>query len=480
MTFDVIVIGCGSAALSAAVNAAEGGAKVAVLERAPFGERGGNSRYTEAWMRMKNEDEVAEDFAELLLERHGAIDPAFLREVSKDYENWGQNVKAFPFNDPELVNSIISTASETMHWLKTHGIQFTYHSPMLLQKGPERMGPSGGGIAIVEALSASAEKLGVEMMYQTTGRSLLLDDAGNIRGVRAWSREKGNISVEGNNVVVASGGYQGNIEMMTRYVGHNAHLTRPVSQGGVYNKGEGLEMMLAVGAASAGQYNMFHGEPVDPRSARHEALVAVINYGIMVNKEGKRYVDEGSDLYVNIYDELSWETMRQKLGIGYLVFDSRLYDILNIRTRIKTDEDPVRAGSVAELAEKIGAPRRALEKTVQDYNAACIDGPYDTTKLDDLHTEGLDIPKSNWARPIDVNDLHAFPVMCANTLTCGGVKVTKDAEVLNRDGAPIPGLYAAGETVGLYYNLYIGATSVLRGLILGRLAAKKICANLKG
>ena len=480
MSFDVVVIGCGVAGLSAAVNAAQGGAKVALLERAPYEDRGGNSRYTEAWMRMQSEDEIADDFVDLFFERgHGAIGPEFLKEVNSSYDTWPKNVKAYPFNDPELVGAIAEEAPETMSWLKEQGIKFTFHSPMLLQKGPERMGPSGGGLAIVETLTTAAEKAGVEMMYETTGRSLLQDDTGNVRGLRCWSKEKGNFALEAPNVVVASGGYQGNLEMMTRYVGNNAHLTRPVSPGGVYNKGEGIEMMLAVGAAAAGQYDMFHGEPVDPRSPRHEALIAVVNYGILVNINGERFFDEGSNRYELIYDEVSWSIMRQKRGIAHLIFDSRLFDIPKIRTRIKTDQDPIRASSIEEMAEKINVPVRKLRETFESYNAACSEGEYDTTKLDGSCTQGLALPKSNWARTINESDLYAYPIMCANTFTCGGVKVTGNAEVVNRDGSPISGLYAAGETVGLYYNLYVGATSVLRGLVLGRRAAKHICANLK-
>jgi tricarballylate dehydrogenase len=478
MSVDVIVIGCGVAGLSAAVTAAEGGAKVAVLERAPYEERGGNSRYTEAWLRMKSENEVTDDFVELLVDRgHGAIGPEMMKEAANDYEHWPQNLKSYPFNDPELVASFADEAPPTMAWLKSHGIKFTFHSPMLLQKGPERMGPSGGGLALVEALSASAERLGVTMMYRTTGRSLLLDDDGNVRGVRCWSAERGNFSLEAGAVVIASGGYQGNLEMMTRYVGTNAHLTRPVSPGGQYNKGEGIEMALAVGAAPAGQYDMFHGEPVDPRSPRHEALIAVVNYGILVNMLGKRFIDEGANRYELIYDDVSWTIMRQKLGIAYLLFDRRLFDIPNVKVRIKTDQPPIRASSIAELAKMIGVNARNLEATIQDYNAAVQPGRYDHTGLDDKHTIGVTPPKSNWAQEIDATDLHAYPIMCANTFTCGGLKINKDAQVMNRDGAPIPGLYAAGETVGLYYTLYVGATSVLRGLVFGRRAGKKIVAT---
>ena len=480
MDFDVIVIGHGGAGLSAAVSAAEGGARVAILERAKYEERGGNSRYTDAWMRLKSEESVSDDFIDRLSgAAHGAIPPDYLKEATKDYDNWPQNLKAYAFTDPEIISTWADSAPPTIAWLKAQGVQITYNSVMLLQGGLRHLGPSGGGLAIVEALTKSAEKLGVTGMYQTTGRSLVLDDAGNVRGVRAWSPGKGNFTINAPAVVLASGGYQGNVEMMTRYVGANACYARPVSAGGINNKGEGIEMALAVGAAASGQYEMFHGEPVDPRSARHEALVAVLNYGIMVNLHGKRFIDEGSNKYEFIYDDLSWATMRQKNGISYFLYDSKLYDVPNARVRIKTDVDPIRATSIRELAGKIGAPVDVLEKTFNEYNAAVQEGNFNPTTLDGKGTHGLALPKSNWARRIDEKDLHCYPVMCANTFTCGGVKTTKDGEVVNRDGYPIPGLYAAGETVGLFYGVYVGATSVLRGLVFGRRAGQKIAALAK-
>jgi len=115
-----------------------------------------------------------------------------------------------------------------------------------------------------------------------------------------------------------------------------------------------------------------------------------------------------------------------------------------------------------------------LTKTVREYNAATRPGTFDVRTRDGLSTQGLALPKSNWARPINEQDLQAYPIMCGNTFTCGGVKITADAEVVNRDGTPIPGLFAAGETTGLYYTLYVGATSVLRGLVFGRQAGRKI------
>jgi tricarballylate dehydrogenase len=207
--------------------------------------------------------------------------------------------------------------------------------------------------------------------------------------------------------------------------------------------------------------------------------VAVINYGILVNHRGERFIDEGADRYELIYDEVSWSIMRQKRGIAHLIFDGRLFDIPNVRIRIKTDQAPIRASSVEQLAALINVDSHRLTETLHAYNAAVQPGPYDHSLLDGRATHGLTPAKSNWAREINDSDLYAYPIMCANTFTCGGLKVTKNAEVVNRDGAPIPGLYAAGETVGLYYNLYVGATSVLRGIVLGRQAGKHVAARLK-
>ena len=480
MTSDLVVVGCGVAGLSAAVSAAEGGAKVVLIERAPKEERGGSSRYTDAWLRMKSEDAVFEDFEELLSRRgHGAISPGMLRESIGDYEGWSANLKSYPFTDPVLISTFADSAPPTIAWLKSHGVKFTFGSPMLLQKGIQRLAPSGGGLAIVEALAAAAEALGVEFRYETTGRSLLLNARGDVCGLKAWSKEKGLHSIKARSVVLASGGFQGNTEMLTRYVGANAYLSRPVSPGGVYNKGEGIEMALAAGAAPAGQFEMFHAEPIDPRSSRHEALVAALNYGILVNSSAVRFIDEGADVYENIYDEVSWTIMRQKGGIAYFIYDSKLYDVPNIRVRLKSEVPPLRASSARELAGQIGVNPDVLEATVRRYNAAVQDGPFDPALRDNKGTIDMVPPKSNWSRKIDESDLHAYPVICANTFTCGGVKIGKDGEVVNQDGHPIPGLYAAGEMVGLYYGLYVGATSVLRGLVFGRRAGQSIAAKLK-
>jgi len=479
MDADVVVVGCGVAGLSAAVSAAEAGAEVILLERASKEDRGGSSRYTEAWMRMSSEDSVYEDFEDkLALRAHGAIPPQLLHEAATDYENWSPTLKAYPFTDPELISTFAESAPPTISWLKSHGVRFTTGSPMLLQKGLQRLAPSGGGQALVEALATAAENLGVDFRYNTTGRSLIQNERGDVTGINAWSVEKGVHPISAGSVVLASGGFQGNVEMITRYIGANAYLSRPVSPGSMYNKGEGIEMALDIGAAAAGQFEMFHAEPIDPRSAKEEALVAALNYGILVNNTALRFIDEGADVYEQIYDETSWTIMRQKQGIAYFIYDSRVYDIPNIKVRLKSEIPPVKASSAEELAKKLELDPEALAKTIREFNDSVQDGEFDHRVKDGKSTTGITPPKSNWARAIDEADLHAYPVMCANTFTCGGVKISKDGEVVNRDGYPIPGLYAAGEMVGLYYGLYVGATSVLRGLVFGRRAGQAIAKGL--
>ena len=115
-------------------------------------------------------------------------------------------------------------------------------------------------------------------------------------------------------------------------------------------------------------------------------------------------------------------------------------------------------------------PVDTLHATVAAYNAACRDGAFDPYTVDMLGTEDLSPPKTNWARPLDTPPFKAYPVIGSNTFTFGGLKATRDAQVLNTSGEVIPGLYVAGETMGLYYGRYPGATSVLRGAVFGRRA----------
>jgi tricarballylate dehydrogenase len=465
--FDVVVAGCGVAGLSAAVSAREKGAKVAVLERSTREERGGQSRYTEAYLRMKSETEVTDDFEVMLAENgSGYIDPELVEEAATGRSNL---VRGLAIADPTLLETFANAAGPTIAWLKGFGLRFDFLPTQFLTKSQPRLLPVGGGEALVEALAARAEKLGVEFLYETTATGLVLDDEARITGLRAKQRSGATLELAGK-VVLATGGFEGNSELMTRYVGARSVYLRPICKGGYYNRGEGIEMALEAGAAACGDFGSYHAEPVDPRSGIAEPSVFIFPYGILVNRAGQRFVDEAPGTVDAYYERVTRRIFEQRDGIAYVILDAKHMRIPNYRLGIRTDKPPIEAGSIAELAHKLDVPERALVQTVDEFNRACVPGNCRPLELDGVATKGVEPPKSNWALPIDEAPFHAYPIISANVFTFGGVKVDPKARVLDRDGEPIPGLYAAGETIGLYYGNYTGATSVLKGLVFGRIA----------
>ena len=472
--FDVVVAGCGVGGLSAAVSAAEWGAKVAVLERSTFEERGGQSRYTEAYLRMKSETEVTDDFETMLAENgSGTIDPELVGVAAEGRSNLG---RALALADPAVIETFANAAGPTIVWLKGFGLRFDFLPTQFLTKSQPRLLPVGGGLALVEGLAARAEKLGVQFFYETTATALLQDAEGRVTGLRAKRRSGAPLDLMGR-VVLATGGFEGNSEMMTRYIGPRSLFLRPICKGGYYNRGEGIEMGLAAGAAVCGDFGSYHAEPVDPRSGVAEPSVFIFPYGILVNRDGRRFTDEAPGTVDAWYERITRRIFEQRDGQAYVVLDARHMRIPNYRLGIRTNQPPIEAGSIAALARAIGVPERALVQTVEEYNRACVQGEYKPLQLDGLATRGLEPGKSNWALPIDEPPFHAYPIISSNVFTFGGMKIDSKARVLDRDGEPIPGLYAAGETIGLYYRNYPGATSVLKGLVFGKIAGADAVAH---
>lgn len=469
--YDVVVAGCGIAGLSAAVAARQQGARVALLERAPLTERGGNTRYTEAFLRMKSLDEVSEDFeAHFAANAGGYLDPALIDETTRPHAQWPTIVKALGFADPDLITGFAAAAGPTLRWLSGLGCHFDFFPTPFLTMCAPRMSPRGGGLALVETLAVEAEKLGVEFFYETTATELVQNEAGAVVGMRAVGRKNRARVFRGGGIVLACGGFEGNPEMLAQYVGPRALNLRPVARGGYYNRGEGIRMALRIGAAPSGDFGSYHAEPIDPRSGIAEPAIFVFPYGILVNREGRRFVDEAPATVDATYEAITRHIFSQSEGIAYVILDGRISDVANYRTAIRTDQPAIQAAGINELAGKLGISAAALEATVADYNHACRDGRFDPLRPDGLATAGLEPPKSNWARPIDRAPFHAYPIISSNVFTFGGLKVTIRAEVVNADGEVIPGLYAAGEVVGVYYKTYTGSTSVLKGAVFGRLA----------
>ncbi len=472
-TFDVVVIGCGIAGLSAAVSALEVGARVAVLERAVREERGGNTRYTESFWRMRDRDAVSDDFDERLARNAGGhLDPEFVKDAGRPYEDWPRPLRAYGFTDPALIRVWADDAGLALRWLEGFGVRWDFLPTYFPYQSTTRIAPAGGGLALVEVLAAESERRGAAFFYETAARGLARDDGGKIVGVEAVQRGRPRHFL--GRVVLASGGFQGNPEMLARYIGPKAQWTRPVARGGYYNRGEGVAMGLAAGAAPAGAFGAFHAQPVDPRSGAIEPVVLHYGYGVLVNREGARFTDEAAGPVDAGYERVARAVLEQPEGLAWAVFDAGLDDAPHWRATVRSDREPLEAPSVAALAEAAGLDPAALLATLYAYNAACPedisafrpDGP------DGLAARELRPPKSNWARPLVRPPFRAWPLICANCFTFGGLRIDMNGRVIDLDGHPISGLYAAGETAGLYYGDYTGATSVMRGAVFGRRAGR--------
>lgn len=478
--YDVIVVGGGIAGLSAAISATEAGARVALLDRATEQESGGNTRYTEAYMRMQSVDEPAEGLADTLVDDFmGHPDPGITADAARPWDKRSPLLRSHQVVDLDYVETFAENAGPTLRWLEGHGVAFAQLPTLFLTVSTTRLAPVGGGLALVETLGKRARELGVDFHFETTARALVTGDDGRVSGVRATAVD-GSPATFAGQVVLASGGYEGNAEMMARYHGDKALTCRPVARGGNYNKGEGIEMALAAGAATAGNFSLFHAEPVDPRSGDPEAAIMAFTYGILVNERGERFVDEARGPIDAWYERTTRDIQAQPRGMAWMVLDAAGMAVPNIKTAIRTEEAPVTADTIAALAERLGVDPGALGATVAAYNEACPEGEWDPTRPDGLATEGVTPAKSNWAKPIATGPFRAWPIMAANVFTFGGLKTDASARVVDRDGRVITGLYAAGEMTGLYYSNYTGSTSVLRGATFGKIAGARAASRASG
>jgi len=481
--FDVVVLGHGIAGMCAAVSAMEKGAKVAVLERAPAEESGGCTRYTEAFLRMKSETELSDDFDQEMAEVSSANpDPSLIAEMSRDADRWPQVVRAMPVTDPEYLATFSREAIPTIAWLKRLGVRFipTRLPQITCRDDTPMIAPSGGGAAILEVLTKAAIEGGARFFYETTGRQLIVDDTGRVVGLRAITRNNRPIDFLAHAVVLASGGFEGSPEMLARYLGTGSVNIRPIARGAHFNRGEGIRMALDIGAAAAGDFGKYHSTPVDERSGRTEAKVLIFPFGIVVNRLGRRFTDEGSGADYHNYDRMCHAIQTQPNGVGYLILDAKIHDIPNYTKAVFTDKPPITADSLGELARKLVIPAVTLQETVTAFNKACSPGVFIPNRADGLRTTGLEPPKSNWARTIDQPPFIAYPLIPSGIITFGGIKTNARAEVLNADGDTIPGLYAAGAMVGVYYRRYPAATSVLRGATFGRIAGVNAAEAVSG
>ena len=460
-SFDVVVAGGGIAGLSAALSAREAGAEVVLVEKAPREGRGGNTRFADAQMRFPHE---ADEFGP----RDYSVDEMYadLMRISRGRAN------------ADLVRTLCENARDTAEWLTGLGLEWEAGYP---HTAGYRRSPKSGGQGLVDLLHRRLEGMGVAVTYETAATDLIVDEHRRICGVRSTGPE-GVVDIEGRGgVVLATGGFQANVQMRVQHLGRFADSL--ILRGSRYNTGDGLTMAIAAGAQPAGQWGDYHSAVLDARSPRIECgVTALYNYqmGVFVDKEGHRFLDEGEDFRDHTYVKFSKFIVEQAGGEAWCIFDQKAYQREEFARAWRPVGPPLEARTWKELANLMGMPPENLMDTVGAYNMAVQPGDYDLDRLDGKRTDGITPPKSNWALTLDEPPYIAIPVTGGITFTFGGVKCDTTARVIDTRGQVMEGLYAAGEPMGeIFYFNYPGASSVIRGAVFGRIAGRDAAGRTK-
>ena len=481
---DVVIVGAGNAALCAALSAREQGASVVVLERASEDEGGGNTRFTAGAIRTvyNGVDDLRALMPDLTDEEVAITD--FGTYTQDQFFDDMFRVTQYRC-DADLAEKLVTRSYDTLMWMKDKGVRF---QPIWGRQafkvdgkfkfwGGLTVEAWGGGPGLVESLWKIAEKSGIEIRYSTRAIELVYDDIA-VRGVKVKSPDGVEV-IEARSVVLAAGGFEANHEMRTRYIGPGWELAKV--RGTRFNTGDGINMALKIGAAPYGNWSGCHAVGWDYNAPEFGDLAVGDNFqkhsypfGIMVNADGKRFVDEGADFRNYTYAKYGRVILNQPGQFAWQIFDQKTTHLLRDEYRIK-QVTKVQADTLEDLADKLeGVDKAGFLAEMKAWNSAVqTDVPFNPNVKDGRGTEGLQVPKSNWANPLDSGPFEAYQVTCGITFTFGGLRIDDNGQVMDTDLVPIPGLYAAGEFVGgLFYFNYPGGTGLMSGAVFGRQAGR--------
>ena len=480
--YDVVVIGGGNAAFCAALSARETVQRVLVLERSPEDEAGGNSRFTAGLMRVayNGVEDLKRPIPDLSPEEIERTD--FGTYTEDQFLDDMARVTEYRC-DPDLTEILVKKSLDTVAWMRSKGVRFTAAwgrqafniNGRFKFWGGLTVEAVGGGPGLVENLTNAAKKNGIEVWYEARATSLIADDDG-VKGVKVKYKGK-TTEVFAKSVVLAGGGFQANPEMRARYLGPGWELAKV--RGTRFNTGDVLKMAMDIGAAPTGNWSGCHAVAWE-RNAPEFGDLAVGDqfqkhsypWGVYINAEGKRFVDEGADFRNYTYAKYGRVILNQPGQFAWQIFDAKMKPQLRDEYKIK-QVTKVTANTLEELVKKLDDVNADVAlKELKAYNAAVqTDVPFNPNIKDGRGTKGLAIPKSNWANTLDTAPFEAYAVTCGITFTFGGLRITTDAQVMSTDGLPIPGLYAAGELVGgIFYFNYPGGTGLTNGAVFGKIA----------
>lgn len=456
---DVLVIGGGNAALCAALCAREKGASVLVLESAPRAWRGGNSSHTRNLRCMHNEptDVLTDTYTE----------EEFYNDLSRVTKG---NM------DEDLARQAVRSSESCTDWLKSYGVRFQPSLRGTLHLGHTNAFFLGGGKALVNTLYKAAERLGVDILYEAEAEQLVFE--GN-RFDHALVNINGSLrKFSAKSVVVASGGFESNQDWLEEAWGPKSR--NFLIRGTRFNQGKMLRSLINNGADIIGDPTQGHAVAIDAKAPKYDGGIVTridcVSLGIVVNKDGERFYDEGEDFWPKRYAIWGRLIANQPGQVGYSVIDEKSQGMF-----MPSVFPPDKADSLEELADKLGIPRERFLQTVSDYNAAVQPGTFDHSVLDDCHTQGLSTEKTHWARPIDKPPFYGYSLRTGITFTYLGGRVDKHARLYMEDGRLSQNVFLAGEIMAgnILGQGYVAGVGMTIGTVFGRIAGWEAALNAK-
>lgn len=454
---DIVVIGGGNAALCAAITAAEAGARVLILEAAPKAYRGGNSRHTRNFRCMHS----------------GPLGPLVDQYSEEEYFSDLLKVTGGKTNET-LARLAIRKSEECLPWMEDHGVRFQPSLSGTLSLARTNAFFLGGGKGLVNAYYRTASELGVDVRYNASVKHLQFDDNRIVR--IEYTQDGASAFVEPKSVVVASGGFQADLDWLTRAWGPAAQ--NFLIRGTPYNRGVVLADLLDQGVEQVGDPTQCHAVAIDGRAPKFDGGIVTrldcVPFSIVVNKDGARFYDEGEDVWPKRYAIWGRLIASQPDQIGYVIIDSKSIDLF-----MPSVFPPIKADTLEDLAREMDLPAQKLQETVTTFNAACGDtSGFHPTELDGVSTTGLNPPKTNWARPISDPPFYGYSLKTGVTFTYLGLKVDENAQcsIGNR---PVSNLWAAGETMAgsILGQGYLAGFGMTIGTVFGRIAGREAAAH---
>ncbi len=458
-SYDVLVAGGGNAALCAAITAAEKGAKVLVVEAAPKFYRGGNTRHT------RN-----------LRCAHDAANEVLTGPYPEE-EFWNDLLRVTGGEtDEALARFTIAQSKELWDFMIAQDVRFQPSLGGTLSLGRTNAFFLGGGRAMLNALYRRADALGVAVVYEAEVVGLEVDD-GIFRSATV-AHAGGRVTVAARAMIAAAGGFEANVEWLKEAWGPEAE--NFLIRGTPYNRGSLLRQLLDADVQSVGDPTQCHAVAIDARAPRFDGGISTrldcVVFGIVVNRDGQRFYDEGEDFWPKRYAIWGRLVAAQPDQIAYAIIDRTSIDAF-----MPSVFPPIEAGGIEELAVKLELDPQALRNTVESFNRAVQPGTFDAAVLDDCRTEGLSPDKTHWARPICEPPFYAYPLRPGITFTYLGVRVNERAEIIMDDGRPTENMFAAGEIMAgnVLGKGYLAGIGMTIGAVFGRIAGREAARHVR-